>query len=124
MRGRITRMAVLAGAMLAAGHAGAVTSSGKAAVGQCRITAGSKLPADLNKALCEEVKRAVAQAVPGSRFNAEVTVVSPSRLAAKLTVNGKALPQQNFAVMDRQLEIDSIRRFARSLGEVAKTARR
>ena len=93
-------------------------------IGQCRVTAGSKLSADMNKALCSEVKRAIGEAVPGSRFEAEVTVVSPTRLAAKLVVNGKALPKQNFAVMDSRIELDSIRQFARSLGELAKSSKR
>ena len=124
MRGRIAHLGIAVSAMLAGGSATAMAATSKASLGQCRITAGSKLPADLNKALCDEVKREIAKAVPGSRFDAELTVVSTSRLAAKLIVDGKALPQQNFAVMDRQLSIDSIHRFARSLGEVAKASKR
>jgi hypothetical protein len=115
---------MLAGAVLASGSVATMTSAAKAPRGSCRVVAGSKLPTDLNKALCAEVTRAIAEAVPGARFDAEVKVVSSSRLAAKLVLNGHALPQQNFAVMDNRLELDSIRRFARSLGEVAKAAKR
>jgi hypothetical protein len=39
-------------------------------------------------------------------------------------VNGRKLPEQNFAVMDRDLNPGSIRRFAESLArEVAKAAK-
>ena len=96
----------------------------KAPAGECRVDEGSKLSADLNKALCVEVKRALAAAVPGSRFLVEVTASSRSRLAARVTLDGKVLPTQNFAVMDAQLNLDSIKRFARALGEAAKAAKR
>ena len=122
MRGRASSLVLLLGAL--GSSALAMSPRHQAPVGQCRVTAGSKLSADLNKALCSEVKRAIAEAVPGSRFDAELTVVSSSRLAARLTVNGKALPKQNFAIMDSHLELDSIRQFARSLGAVAKTSKR
>ena len=101
-----------------------MSSRQKAPLGQCRVAAGAKLSADLNTVLCSEVTRAIAEAVPGSRFDAEVTVVSTSRLSARLTVDGKVLPNQNFAVMDSKLELESIRQFARSLGEVAKASKR
>jgi hypothetical protein len=58
------------------------------------------------------------------RFTADVKVVSSSMLAANLVVNGRALPEQKFAVMDRELGQSSINRFASSLAaEVAKAAR-
>jgi hypothetical protein len=115
---------MLVGAVLASGDIATMTAAAKAPGGSCRVVAGSKLSADMNKALCVEVTRAIAEAIPGTRFDAEVKVVSSSRLAAKLVVDGKALPQQNFAVMDNRLELDSIRRFARSLGELARGASR
>jgi len=50
--------------------------------------------------------------------------MSSSRLLAVLVVNGRTLPDQNFAVMDRELSPDSIRRFAQALAiEVAKAAK-
>ena len=94
------------------------------ALGNCRVTAGSKLSTAMNDALCAEVKRAIADAVPGSHFDAEIVVVSRSRLAAQITLNGAALPKQNFAVMDADLDRESIRRFAQSLGDVARAAKR
>ena len=65
----------------------------------------------------------MAEAVPGTPFSVEVTAISPSRLAAEMTVNGKSLPQQNFAVMDNRIDRNSIRRFAHSLGEIAKASK-
>ena len=108
---------------------GALGSSGiamkphhEATVGQCRITAGSKLPADTIQALCSEVKRAIEKAAPGVRFDAEVKALSASRLSAMLTVNGRKLPEQHFAVMDSNLDAASVRRFAESLAEEVATA--
>ena len=101
-----------------------MTSAAKAPQGTCRIAQGSKLPADLNGALCKEVERAVAEAIPGTPFSVEVTAMSSSRLAAEMTVNGRALPKQNFAVMDNQIDRSSIRRFAQSLSEIAKASNR
>ena len=124
MRGRIARFAVLASAFVAAGCAATMTSAAKAPPGTCRIAPGSKLPADLNGALCKEVERAVAEAIPGTPFSVEVTAMSSSRLAAEMTVNGRALPKQNFAVMDNQIDRSSIRRFAQSLSEIAKASNR
>ena len=123
MRGKFTQFAALAGAFVAAGCAATMTSAAKAPQGICRIAPGSKLSADLNGALCQEVKRAMAEAIPGTPFSVEVTAISPSRLAAEMTVNGKSLPQQNFAVMDNRIDRNSIRRFAQSLGEIAKASK-
>ena len=51
----------------------------------------------------------------------EVRALSASRLSASLTVNGRALPEQNFARMDRELDRPAFERFAEALAEqVAK----
>ena len=97
------------------------------APGRCRVVAGEKILASPGgaDALCNEIQRAVAAAAPRARYSAEVKALSPSRLAATLVVNGKALPEQNFAVMDRNLSTASIREFADSLAqEVATAAKR
>ena len=124
MRERIAWSAIAFGAMIVSGSAMAMTANNKVTAIQCRVTAGSKLSADLNTAICSEVKRAVAAAIPNTPFSVEVTAMSTSRLAADMKVNGKTLPQQNFAVMDSQIDRNSIRRFAQSLGEIAKAAKR
>ena len=97
------------------------------AAGTCRVVAGEKLLVASGGAgaLCDEIHKAVAAAAPKVRYSAEVRALSPSRLAATLVVNGKALPEQNFAVMDRNLSTASIREFAESLAqEVARAAKR
>ena len=96
----------------------------KPTAGECRVMPGSKLSKDLDGALCAEVKQAIATAAPGSSFSVEVTAMSSTRLAAQVTLDGQVLPTQNFAVMDAQLDRESVRRFAQSLGEVARTAKR
>ena len=57
-----------------------------------------------------------------SRVREVVAAAVP--LGTILVVNGRTLPEQNFAVMDRELNPGAIRRFAESLaGEVAKAAK-
>jgi len=52
-----------------------------------------------------------------------VRVLRPSMLATMLIVEGKALPEQKFAVMDRNLNTRSIERFAQSIAtKVAEAA--
>jgi hypothetical protein len=54
-------------------------------------------------------------------YRAEVRALSASRLSATLTVNGRVLPEQNFARMDRELDRPAFERFAEALAEqVAK----
>ena len=124
MRAKFAKFATLASAFVAAGCTATMTSAAKAPQGTCRIASGSKLSADLNGALCKEVEHALAEAIPGTPFSVELTAMSSSRLAAEMTVNGRVLPKQNFAVMDNQIDLNSIRRFAQSLGEIAKASRR
>ena len=93
---------------------------------RCQIIGGEKLPAGSggSKALCAEIERAVAELAPRAHYSAEVTVLSKSRLAATLVVNGRTLPEQRFAIMDSDLDAGAIQRFARSLAtEVAKAAK-
>lgn len=92
----------------------------------CRVTGGEKLPAATGgaKAVCAAVERAVATRAPNARYTAEVKVLTPSRLSTSLVVDGRTLPEQNFAVTDRELGEGSIRRFANSIAaEVAKAAK-
>lgn len=95
------------------------------AQGHCRVVGGAKLPASANaEAICAAIERAVTERAPNVRFSAEVKVVKPSMLATSLVVNGKTLPEQKFAVMDRELGAASIKRFAESIAmEVAKAAK-
>lgn len=115
-----TFILVLAAAGIPAG-AGAMSPP---AQGHCRVLGAEKLPAAAGgaQAICTAIERAVAAQAPGTRFSAEVKVVTPSMLAATLVVNGRALPEQKFAVMDRALGETSIRRFANALAAVVAKA--
>lgn len=93
---------------------------------RCTVVAGDKLPAASGgpDAVCSEVERAIAVLAPGVSYSAEIVVLSPSRLSATLIVNGRKLPEQKFAIMDRELSRSSIERFARSLAaEVANATK-
>jgi hypothetical protein len=62
---------------------------------------------------------------PTVRYQAEVKVISGSRLSAALVVNGKALPEQRFAVMDGRLSSGAVERFAQAVASaVAEAAKR
>ena len=110
--------------LAAAALLGAVAMSANAAApsGRCSVVASEKLAAGSGGAngICAEVERAMAAALPGVRYTAEVRVISPSRLTATMVVKGHKLPEQHFATMDRNLTPSAVRRFARALAEAAK----
>lgn len=109
--------------LLAAAGASAMTS---APPSHCRVSGGEKLLAEIGgvSAICGPIEKAVASAAPGARYEVEVSVLSRARLRARLVVDGRSLPEQNFAVMDAGLSAASIERFAQSLAtEVAKAAK-
>ena len=117
-----TKLMCLLAAMLVAGHSVAMSKSGR-----CTVVAGEKLPPTSggSDAVCSEVERAIAALAPGVSYTAEIKVLSPARLSAILVVNGRALPEQNFAIMDRELSRSAFERFAHSLAvEVAKAKSR
>jgi hypothetical protein len=90
---------------------------------RCRVIDGAKLPQASGgaPALCAAIEKAVAMRGPNIAFTAEVRVLSSSRLAATLTRDGRRLPEQGFASMDRELSANSFERFAAALAdEVAK----
>jgi hypothetical protein len=86
-------------------------------VNRCRVVSGEKLLASSGgaRALCAEIERAIAAAVPTAKYTAEVKALSSTRLAATLIVDGRMLPVQNFAVMDDTLKPASMKRFADSI---------
>jgi hypothetical protein len=85
----------------------------------CRIVDGDKLPDESGgaAALCTAIERAAAARAPGVAYTVEVKVLSTSRLAATLTSAGRTLPEQHFAVMDRELNGGSFERFAAALAD-------
>jgi hypothetical protein len=115
---------VLAFAAIAA--LGGPAMSAPIPAGTCRVLHGEKLPRDAGSAdaLCSAVQRAIAARAPHVRYSAEVRVMSKSVLSATLVANGRTLPEQQFAVSDRNLNPRSIERFAAALAEeVAKAAK-
>jgi hypothetical protein len=123
MRGQFLGWIIGAGATLAAANADAMTMSTSHSDGQCRVLGGDKLPSEMSADICAAVKRAAAAKAPGVSYSAEVQVLSRSRLNASLVVNGRVLPLQNFAVMDRNLNGLAIQHFAEGLAtEIAKAA--
>ena len=92
---------------------------------RCVVTGSEKLrPESVASAICSEVEAAIDAEAPKVRYSADIRVLSPTRLAATLIVNGRTLPVQNFAVMDGQLSNASVKRFATALGvAVAKATK-
>ena len=92
----------------------------------CRVIDSDKLPATSGGplALCAAIERAVAAQSPGIDFTAEVWVLSSARLSASLTREGKRLPDQQFASMDRELRDDSFERFAAAIADQIAAERR
>lgn len=91
----------------------------------CRVVGTEKLPPETGgmAGICAAVEQAVAARAPNVAYSAEVKVISASKLTASLIVNGKSLPEQRFAVMDRRLNASAIQHFAEGLAtEVAKAA--
>ena len=122
MRSRIGSIGPSLVAIIALSSALAMSAHAAAPAGRCSVVAGEKLAAGSGGAngICAEVERAMAAALPGVRYTAEVRVISPSRLAATIVVKGHRLPEQHFATMDRNLTPGAVRRFARALAEAAK----
>jgi hypothetical protein len=121
---RLAKFALAAGIMSA--NAVAMSASKQGHAHHCRVVGGEKLPAASGgaKAICAAIERAIAARAPNVRFSAEVKVLRPSMLATTVVVNGRSLPEQKFAVMDRDLNAGSIKRFANSIAAaVAKAAR-
>lgn len=84
---------------------------------KCSVIGSEKLPSEAggSDTLCAAIRAAVLKDAPKARTVVEVRVLTPSMLAAMLVVDGKALPEQKFAVMDRNLNPRSIERFAQSI---------
>lgn len=92
---------------------------------RCSVVGGEKLPPDSGgpEALCAAVRAALGNRAPSAHVTVEVRVLTPSTLATTLMVEGRVLPEQKFAVMDRNLNPRSIERFAQSVAtKVAEAA--
>jgi hypothetical protein len=90
----------------------------------CRVVNGDKLPAESGgaDALCGEIAAATAKTAPDVGYTIEIRVLPRSRLSATVTTaDGRTLPEQGMASMDKPLTAGSFRRFAASIAsELAK----
>jgi hypothetical protein len=74
--------------------------------------------------VCRAIQRALSAQAPDSNYRVEVEVLSKSSVKAIIELNGRRLPEQRISVMDRDLNLRSIERFAEKLAdEAAKAAR-
>jgi len=115
---------MVAAAGLGPSSAWAMSAPGHREANSCRVVGGEKLPGSAGgpDAICAAINRAVAARTPNVHFAAEVRVVRPSMLATRLTVNGRALAEKTFAVMDGDLDTGSIERFAQSIAAAVEKA--
>ena len=115
--------------LLVAGSVGAnfwMVSGAQSSPVRCQVVEGDKLKGAAVDAamLCAAVDRSVTLRAPAAEYEVRVRILSPSRLVATLTVNGRVLPEQNFSVMDRNLSETTIGHFADALADaVAKAAK-
>lgn len=88
---------------------------------RCSLLGAQLLPLDVGGAqgVCAEIQRAAAAAGAGP-VKVVVTVHSSSELTAEITnKHGHVLPELRFAKSDRPLSRASVRRFARTIAELA-----
>jgi hypothetical protein len=118
MRGRLAALLIVAATLESTG-AFAMRPPTAVTLGHCTIIGEANLPVSAggSAGLCAVVERAIAARAPSARYTAEVKVLPRSRLSAVLVVDGRTLPEQNFAVMDGQLTPASIQRFADTLAD-------
>jgi hypothetical protein len=99
-------------------------NTGSRPISRCQIVDGDKLPDSSggSAVVCAEIERAVAAAASNAHYHVAVKVLSKSRLSASLVVDGHALPEQHFAIMDSELDAEAIQRFAASLARAVAGA--
>lgn len=90
----------------------------------CRVVGGEKLPPESGgaPAICAAINQAISARAPAARYHADVRVLSKSSLAVNVEVAGRKLEEQHFAVMDRNLNAGSIKRFAENLADLVVAA--
>ncbi len=123
MRARLSSIAVAAALAGSAGAACAMSNAEPQPAG-CRVRGGERLPVETGgpDALCKAIAEAAEAQAPGVGYDIEVTVLPLSRLSASVTLrDGRKLPEQSFARMDKPLSSGAFKRFASAIaGELAK----
>lgn len=104
---------------LAGGSACAVNRPAASAP-KCSVEGGERLPPESGgaEALCAEIEAATA-GLP-AKTSISVKVKSASALAARVTVDGRALPELNMARSDAVLDRGAFERFAQAIAASAK----
>jgi len=112
--------------VLAATMAPASASAMSGSASPCHLVGAEKLPRDVGggEAVCQAIQQAIAAQAPNLKYSVRVEVLSKSSVKATVELNGRRLPEQRISVMDRDLNLRSIERFAEKLAdEAAKAAR-
>lgn len=86
---------------------------------ECSVINGEKLPPETGGPLsiCESVKGALKDQGGHPAVRVEIHVKSNSWLVARITSDGRTIPDQNIAVADGKLRKASIDRFARAIAQ-------
>ena len=93
---------------------------------RCQVAGADKLPAEVGgpSAVCAAIERAMAEALPKVSYTARIEVRSKAAMTATIVADGREVPKQELTVMDRNLNIRSIERFAASVAaQVAKVTK-
>lgn len=117
MLGRI--LAIIGVAAYAATGASGVNAAPGKPTNACQVVAGEAFLKDAGGAgaLCSSFERAISARAPNVRYAAEVRVLSKSALTVRVVANGRTLPEQHYAVMDRDLNPGSIKRFGEAVAD-------
>lgn len=117
MGSKIAILAAIAALSGAGGSACAMTSDASP-LSNCRAAGKDGLPPESGgvKALCTEIEQAVARQAPRAKADVELRLLTPSRLSAVVTTaDGRRLPEQHYAIMDRKIDRSSFTEFAEAL---------
>ena len=125
MRGGVGSFTLLLAVLCVPARVGAMSAPRKSAPHLCRVIGGEKWLGGAGgaNALCGEIRRAMAAEIPGQAYDVQVRLLSPSRAVASLIVNGRALSEQHFAIMDSDFTGSSLKEFAQALASAAKAGR-
>lgn len=112
--------------LLAASMAPASASAMSGSASPCHLVGAEKLPREVGggEAVCRAIEQAIAAQAPNSKYRVHVEVLSKASVKATVELNGRRLPEQRISVMDRDLNLRSIERFAKKLAEEAAKAAR
>lgn len=124
LRGKLAAAIGAVALASASGSACGMTQSA-ARPDHCQVIGGDKLPAEVGgaNAVCAMIEAAIREKAPGRNYGIRVDVLSPSSLAATVSLmGGPTLPEQKMAVSDRKLNRESVERFAAAIADAVAGA--